>query len=203
MGMGGVRYSLASSYSIKMNFYPLSALGLVLLVLLCPRPAAAAAAATLRLGGTPLSRTNRNYASWNVDSSYNRGFFHMNFSNPNLRAAAASLAPSTLRFGGTGNDFLHYADKVRAVLSFSLSFLLCLLSSLFFCFPVWFSFLSFFLSSFFRSFSSHQTRTTPRIPPPRVSSLVVAPFTLLLSVLPITLAERSEQWVCEFISRAQ
>ena len=55
-----------------------------------------------------IGQINRNYASWNIDSSYNRGFFHMNFTNPNILAAAASLAPSTLRFGGTGNDFLHY-----------------------------------------------------------------------------------------------
>ena len=33
----------------------------------------------------------------------------MNFSNANLVAAAASLAPFTLRFGGTGNDYLHYS----------------------------------------------------------------------------------------------
>ena len=55
-----------------------------------------------------IGETNTNYASWNIDSSYNRGFFHVNFTNPNLRAAASSLSPSTLRFGGTGNDYLHY-----------------------------------------------------------------------------------------------
>ena len=55
-----------------------------------------------------MSLTNENYASWNVDSSYNRGFFHINFTNPNLHAAAASLRPSTMRFGGSGNDYLTY-----------------------------------------------------------------------------------------------
>jgi len=35
-----------------------------------------------------LSRTNPTYASWNIDSSYNRGFFHIDFTNANLRAAA-------------------------------------------------------------------------------------------------------------------
>jgi len=55
-----------------------------------------------------LSVTNPTYASFNIDSSYNRGFFHINFSNPNLQAATASLHPSTLRFGGGGNDYLHY-----------------------------------------------------------------------------------------------
>jgi hypothetical protein len=62
---------------------------------------------TLHLG-TKIGQTNPNFASFNVDSSYNRGFFHMNFSNPNLLAATSSLAPSTLRFGGTGNDYLFY-----------------------------------------------------------------------------------------------
>ena len=62
----------------------------------------------LHLSATPVNRVNQNFASFNVDSSYNRGFFHVNFSNPNLRAAAKSLTPATLRFGGSGNDYLHY-----------------------------------------------------------------------------------------------
>lgn len=41
-------------------------------------------------------------------ASYNRGFVHNDFSNPNLLAGAKSLAPSTIRFGGGGNDYLHY-----------------------------------------------------------------------------------------------
>ena len=55
-----------------------------------------------------LNIMNRNYASFNIDSSYNRAFFHINFTNPNLRAVASSLRPATLRFGGTGNDLLTY-----------------------------------------------------------------------------------------------
>jgi len=55
-----------------------------------------------------LATTNRNFASWNVDASYNRGFVHIDFSNVNLLAAATSLAPSTMRFGGGGNDYLRY-----------------------------------------------------------------------------------------------
>ena len=51
------------------------------------------------------------YASWNVDSSQNRGFFHIDFENENLIAAATSLQPSILRFGGTGNDLLYYGTK--------------------------------------------------------------------------------------------
>lgn len=58
--------------------------------------------------GEKVSMINKRYASYNVDSSYNRGFFHISFKNPNLRAAAKSLAPSTLRFGGGGNDYLRY-----------------------------------------------------------------------------------------------
>jgi len=69
--------------------------------------AATSTTPTLQLG-TKVGRTNPNYASFNVDSSYNRGFFHMNFTNPNLLAATASLAPATIRFGGTGNDYLFY-----------------------------------------------------------------------------------------------
>ena len=87
----------------------------VLLVLL----AAAAAPASGGGGEVPgvgtvvvgelLGETSERYASWNVDMSFNRGFSHINFTNPNLIAAAASLRPSTLRCGGTGNDYQHYA----------------------------------------------------------------------------------------------
>jgi hypothetical protein len=55
-----------------------------------------------------VSITNANYASWTIDSSYNRGFVHNDFTNANLLAGARSLAPSTVRFGGGGNDCLHY-----------------------------------------------------------------------------------------------
>ena len=36
----------------------------------------------------PVNTINPTYASFNVDSSYNRGFFHINFTNPNLAGAA-------------------------------------------------------------------------------------------------------------------
>ena len=48
------------------------------------------------------------YASWNIDPSCNRGFHHTFFDNDNLIAAATALAPSVLRFGGSGADALVY-----------------------------------------------------------------------------------------------
>ena len=59
-------------------------------------------------GWAALGETNDRYASWTIDSSYNRGFVHIDFDNSNLLAGATSLAPSTIRFGGGGNDYLHY-----------------------------------------------------------------------------------------------
>ena len=45
-----------------------------------------------------ISITNPSFASWNVDSSCNRGFHHINFTNANLKAAASGLRPSKLRY---------------------------------------------------------------------------------------------------------
>ena len=53
---------------------------------------------------SPVNIVDSRFTSWNIDSSCNRGFHFTNFSNPNLRAAALGLAPSRLRFGGSGND---------------------------------------------------------------------------------------------------
>ena len=50
----------------------------------------------LQIHPQQVSMTNANYASWNVDSSYNRGFFHINFTNPNL-VLAAGAGPETSR----------------------------------------------------------------------------------------------------------
>ena len=72
------------------------------------KAAAAEAVVDVELHGRVLGQTNPTYASWNLDSSCNRGFHHTNFSNPNLLAAARGLRPSTLRFGGSGNDNLVY-----------------------------------------------------------------------------------------------
>ena len=71
-------------------------------------PATAAAALAVTTDGVVVSTTNPTYASWTIDASYNRGFVHTAFNNTNLLAAATSLSPSTLRFGGSGNDYLHY-----------------------------------------------------------------------------------------------
>ena len=65
------------------------------------------------------------YASWNIDSSCNRGFHHINFTNQNLLAAARGLRPSKLRFGGSGNDNLIYGltpgDNLIYILTLNLS----------------------------------------------------------------------------------
>jgi len=74
-----------------------------------PSMATVAAPSIVDLSKAPkVGTTNKNYASWTIDSSYNRGFVHTDFSNINLLAAATDLAPSTIRFGGGGNDYLSY-----------------------------------------------------------------------------------------------
>lgn len=57
---------------------------------------------------TPVNTIGRTYVSTNLDPSCNRGFHHTAFSNPNLLAALTALAPSRLRFGGSGADSLVY-----------------------------------------------------------------------------------------------
>ena len=72
-----------------------------------------------------VSQTQPTYASWNIDSSCNRGFHHINFTNQNLLAAARGLRPSKLRFGGSGNDNLIYGltpgDNLIYILTLNLS----------------------------------------------------------------------------------
>ena len=72
------------------------------------RAAAPTVTITLAVPRTPVSFTNAAFASWNIDPSCNRGFHQTDFSNSNLAAAAAALAPSVLRFGGSGADALVY-----------------------------------------------------------------------------------------------
>ena len=64
---------------------------------------------SILVSGGVLSETESRFASWNIDPSCNRGFHSINFSNPNLVAAAAALSPSRLRFGGSGADDLLYS----------------------------------------------------------------------------------------------
>jgi hypothetical protein len=47
---------------------------------------------SVRISSATVGHTNKRYASYNVDGSWNRGFFHIDWTNANLRAAAASLA---------------------------------------------------------------------------------------------------------------
>ena len=71
--------------------------------------ASGAPAATVSLPSTsPLSAIEPTFASWNIDPSCNRGFRDVDFSNPNLLAAATALQPARLRFGGSGADALVY-----------------------------------------------------------------------------------------------
>ena len=73
-----------------------------------------------------IGKTNTKYASWTIDSSYNRGFVHINFDNANLLAAASSLAPSTIRFGGGGNDYLYYEPYAPCNSSNDYDYAVCL-----------------------------------------------------------------------------
>mgnify|MGYP003338456625 CR=1 FL=1 len=73
------------SYCTTANFAPL-------LLSACWCVAASAGGPSVHIGSTVVGRTNERYASYNVDGSWNRGFFHVNWSNANLRAAATSLA---------------------------------------------------------------------------------------------------------------
>ena len=59
----------------------------------------------------PTHTTAPYYASWNIDSSTDREFFMLPWSSPGLLAAAAGLSAgggAHVRFGGTGNNALHY-----------------------------------------------------------------------------------------------
>lgn len=66
------------------------------------------ATVSLPAGLTSVNFLRRTYASFTIDSSCNRGFHATNFTNKNLAAAAFALRPSTIRFGGSGNDGLVY-----------------------------------------------------------------------------------------------
>jgi heparanase 1 len=49
------------------------------------------------------------FASWNIDSSFDRLFFDIDWTNSQLLYLTKQIGQSShLRFGGTGNDFLYY-----------------------------------------------------------------------------------------------
>jgi heparanase 1 len=49
------------------------------------------------------------FASWNIDSSRQRSFFSLSLADARLRYLAGAIGGALIRFGGTGNDYLHYA----------------------------------------------------------------------------------------------
>ena len=61
-------------------------------------------------GSLPVHTTAPYFASMNIDSSTDREFFMLPFDSPALLAAAAGLSTGSglVRFGGTGNNALHY-----------------------------------------------------------------------------------------------
>jgi hypothetical protein len=71
-----------------------------------PPPPLVAPVVTLKRG--PISRINPSYKSWNIDASPNRQWDTRNLSDPLLHYLAGSSEPGLLRFGGSGNDGLHY-----------------------------------------------------------------------------------------------
>jgi heparanase 1 len=63
----------------------------------------------LSIGASAIHETASFFASWNVDSSRDRLFFDLNFSDPQFVYLATQIgAPGRIRFGGTGNDDLWY-----------------------------------------------------------------------------------------------
>jgi hypothetical protein len=79
--------------------------------LLLPAAAAAQSCQPLQITSTAaIHETAPFFASWNVDSSRDRLFFDLNFSDPRFVYLASQIgAPGRIRFGGTGNDALAYA----------------------------------------------------------------------------------------------
>ena len=59
---------------------------------------------------TPQTSVGPHFASWNIDSSFDRVFFDVDWNDKQLLYLTKSIGGtnSHLRFGGTGNDFLYY-----------------------------------------------------------------------------------------------
>lgn len=72
-----------------------------------PRPSAPSVLIRVNLS-TVVQEVDRRYVSFNLDGSYNRGWFQRNLSNAKLRFLAAQLTPAVLRHGGSGNDYFDY-----------------------------------------------------------------------------------------------
>lgn len=56
----------------------------------------------------PINVVEEFFTTWNIDSSRNRGFFDIDFSNAQIDYLASQIGGSRIRFGGTGNDALYY-----------------------------------------------------------------------------------------------
>jgi heparanase 1 len=56
----------------------------------------------------PVNTLPSYFASFNIDSSRQRSFFDVNFSDPRLTYLASQISGTNIRFGGTGNDFIYY-----------------------------------------------------------------------------------------------
>jgi hypothetical protein len=57
---------------------------------------------------SPVFTTRPYYPSWNIDSSRQRIFFDVNFSDPRLLYLVTQIGGGRIRFGGTGNNYLFY-----------------------------------------------------------------------------------------------
>ena len=57
---------------------------------------------------SPSSTTAPYFASWNIDSSRDRLFFNISWSNPKLVYLLNQIGNAQIRWGGTGNDALYY-----------------------------------------------------------------------------------------------
>ncbi len=80
-----------------------------LALLLAPlRAAAAPTCAALTIAPTPVNTVAPYFASFNIDSSRDRLFFDLNWTDPRLITLAAAAGGARIRFGGTGNDHLFY-----------------------------------------------------------------------------------------------
>jgi hypothetical protein len=82
-----------------------------LLLALAWLPSAAVAQSCVTLAvdaARPINVVSPYFATWNIDSSRNRNFFDISFSDSKLKYLASQIGGSRIRFGGSGNDVLYY-----------------------------------------------------------------------------------------------